>query len=204
MQFPVTSFPNEETKFIYPNWEQLNKITFRLAEQIVAEASQFDRIVTLAKGGWPMTRALVDFLQIPEVASVGIKFYQGINQRLNRPEVYQNLPVAIQGERVLLFDDVADTGESLEFMRDFLNEKGVGEMKAATLFYKPHSSVQPDYYVEETNAWIIFPYETLETMELLEKKWQKQGVDQSEIKRRFKQLKIRNGYINHYRQLQNL
>lgn len=204
MKFPVTQFDQDGTTFITPTWEELNQLAFTVAQKILADGAQFDRIVTLAKGGWPMTRSLVDFLNVREVASIGIKFYAGINKRMSRPEIYQDLPVIVKGESVLLFDDVADSGESLEFTRQYLLEQGVTAVKCATLFYKPHSTLKPDYFADETTAWIIFPYETLESMKLLEGTWLKQGLKKATIIDRFIKLGIKDRYINHYQKLHNL
>ncbi len=204
MKFPVTQFDNNGAAFITPTWEELNQLAFAVAQKILTDGAQFDRIVTLAKGGWPMTRSLVDYLNVREVASIGIKFYAGINKRMSRPEIYQDLPVIVKGESVLLFDDVADSGESLEFTREYLLDQGVASVKCATLFYKPHSTFKPNYFAGETTAWIIFPYETLESMKLLEETWLKQGLKKAAIIDRFIKLGIKDRYINHYQKLHNL
>lgn len=142
-----------------------------------------------------MTRTLVDFLRVGSVASIGVKFYAGINERLKVPQVYQELPVSVQGERVLLFDDVADSGESLQFATEYLLKAGVEEVITATLFYKPHSIVRPDVFGFETNAWIIFPYELVEAVLLLRQKWQTQGISPEAMNQRFTQLGFRTDWV---------
>lgn len=188
MGLKVIRIKGEDTEFLVPSWEELEELTFQLAEQIKASGVEIDRIVTLAKGGWPMSRSLVDFLQVPSIASVGIKFYAGINKRLRQPYIYQNLPVTVHGEKVLLFDDVADSGYSLMFARKYLLDNGVKEVITATLFYKPKSKVKPDFFAYETSAWIIFPYEKIETVKNLTNTWQKAGIDKVVIKKRLKSL----------------
>ena len=173
-------------------------MSFQIAQELLARHQPIDRIVTLAKGGWPMTRSLVDFLRVSAVASIGVKFYADINERLKVPQVYQELPVSVQGERVLLFDDVADTGESLQYTREYLLQAGVAEVVTATLFYKPHSIVKPDVFGTETKAWIIFPYELVEASLLLRKKWQAQGITDEEIMQRFVQLGFRIDWVQLY------
>src|SRR3989304_2871840 len=111
MNFSSISFPGETTQYIIPTWDDMNNLAFIIAVAMLQAGKKFDRIVTLAKGGWPMTRTLVDFLSLSQVASLGIKFYSGVNQRFKQPEIYQDFPVSLKGERVLLFDDVADTGQ---------------------------------------------------------------------------------------------
>jgi len=195
MQFTTISFPGDPAKYITPTWDQLDKLTLQIAKQIKVKAENFDLVVALAKGAWPMSRSLVDYSQIKELASLGVKFYKGINQRLNEPSVYQELPIEIKNKKILLFDDVADTGESLRFAKDYLLQKGAKEVKVATLLYKPWSVVEPDYYGATTEAWIIFPFERREMIDLLGKSWTKQGLDQENILKRYQQL----GFMEVYR-----
>lgn len=198
-QLPLTQFVGDTTQFMTPSWDDLTILSFQVAQELRAKHRPVDRIITLAKGGWPMTRSLVDFLRVSAVASIGVKFYAGINERLKVPQVYQDLPISVKGERVLLFDDVADTGESLQFATEHLLQAGVAEVTTATLFYKPRSIVKPNVYGLETNAWIIFPYELIEASHLLQQKWQAQAIDQDEIDRRFTELGFRVDWIQQYR-----
>lgn len=193
-----TQFENESIQFLTPNWDQLNQLAFEISQQTEKDGLKFDRIVTLAKGGWPLTRSLVDFMQVPEVASIGIKFYKGINKRYERPQIYQDIPISIQGENLLLFDDVADTGKSIEFTLNYLKNKGAKDVKTATLFYKPHSSLKPDYFAQKTTDWIVFPYETAETIKLLGPKWLKAGLSHSEIKDRLTKFGFHQECVEYY------
>ncbi len=194
-ELPVIKFPSEQTTYVAPSWDELNQLLFAITQQINAKQLKFDRIVTLTKGGWPMSRSLVDFLSIESIASIGVKFYTGINERLQAPTIYQELPVSVVGERVLLFDDVADTGKSLQFVANYLREKGVATLTTATLFYKPHSVIKPDFYGAETTDWIIFPYEMVETLQVLGKRWQVAGIATDEVANRFAQLGFRRDWV---------
>lgn len=60
---------------------------------------------------------------------------------------------AIPKKDIIIVDDICDTGKTL---KPFI-EKGY---TTACLFYKPRSDVKPTFYIEETNEWIVFPYET--------------------------------------------
>lgn len=178
-------FLGESINYLTPTWDEMNELAFKISQKMLTDGKKFDRIVTLAKGGWPMTRSLVDFLSIKEVASIGIKFYSGINQRFPEPKIYQDFPVSLTDEQVLLFDDVADTGESFKFTKDHLLKGNVQSLTTAALFYKPHSAFKPDYYGFKTSAWIIFPYEVVEAMIFLANKWTKQGLTPATINTRF-------------------
>ncbi|MEA2056502.1 MAG: phosphoribosyltransferase family protein [Patescibacteria group bacterium] len=194
----LISFPKNSTQYLAPTWDQMNQLAFEMCQKIDADRNKFNRVVTLAKGGWPMTRSLVDFLQVDEVASIGVKFYKGENDRYDHPQIYQDIPTSIQGETILLFDDVADTGESLKFTIDYLKIRGVKEVKTATLYYKPHSAIKPDYYGAKTSAWIVFPYEAREMIVSTSKKWLEAGLDKKEILNRFNKLNFNSEWTEYF------
>ena len=199
MVFKHHSFSGDNTDYVAPSWFELQKLSFDIAKQIRASGKVIDRIVTLARGGWPMTRCLIDFLDIQAVASIGVKFYSGINQRFDKPHIYQDLPVSVVDEHVLLFDDVADTGTSLKFTRQYLLEyRGVREVTTATLLTKPHSVIQPDFFGAETGAWIIFPYDVADMVSLLTVRWNTQGVSKEDMPRRFTELGFDSEWIEYF------
>ena len=179
----------------------MSQITFLLSKKMKQAGVKADRIITLAKGGWPMTRSLVDFTGIKEVASVGVKFYKKeIGERFEKPVVYQELPISVKGESVVLFDDVADTGKSLEFTKQYLLEAGVKDITIVTLFYKKHSVIKPDFHGPETSAWIVFPYENKEAFSFFQEKWSKEGLSVEEINKRMMQLGARKEWLEEYHQ----
>jgi len=191
MDFKDIIFRDDQARYITPSWQDLDQLTFAVAQSILEAAEDFDLVVALAKGAWPMSRTLVDYLGIRDLVSLGVKFYSGINKRLSKPQVYQNLPVSVEGKKILLFDDVADSGESLIFASDYLLAQGAKEVKTATLFFKERSAIRPDYYGAITDAWIIFPFEIREMMALLGENWREQGISEEEIETRFAQLNFK-------------
>ena len=188
MTFPEISFQNDKAKYITPSWDQLDELTLQVAKKVLAADTHFDLIVALAKGAWPMSRSFVDYTGIKELASLGVKFYSGINKRLEKPEIYQQIPTTIKGKNVLIFDDVADTGESLSFTKDYFEKQGALKVKTATLLIKPWSAFIPDFYGESTEAWIVFPFEKREMRDLLGNSWKKQGADEKEIIKRMAKM----------------
>ena len=134
MEIRLADFDNDSVEYLVLSWDDMDEIIFNISKEINEDGLKFDRIVTLAKGGWPMSRSLVDYTEVKEVASIGLKFYSSINERLDEPIIYQDLPVEVEGESILLFDDVADTGESLKFVFDYLKKRGVKSITVACLF----------------------------------------------------------------------
>lgn len=188
MTFQEIIFKSDKAKYITPSWDDLDYLTLRVAKQINQSNISFDLIIALAKGAWPMSRSFLDYTGIKELASLGVKFYSGINKRLAKPDIYQQIPVDVKNKKVLIFDDVADTGESLAFTQKYLLKKGASQVKTATLFLKPWSNILPDFYSATTDAWIIFPFEKREMKNLLGKNWKKKGKSQEEILKRYIKL----------------
>ncbi len=188
--FQEISFQGDKAKYITPSWDQLDSLTLDIARQVKTSEIHFDLVVALAKGAWPMSRSFVDYSSIKELASLGVKFYKGINKRLEKPEIYQEIPnsVEIKGKNILIFDDVADSGESLRFAQSYLQQQGAGIIKTATLLIKPWSTFMPDFHGTSTEAWIIFPFEKREMIDLLGKNWREQGIEEKTILNRYKKL----------------
>jgi hypothetical protein len=198
MKFNNIVFKQDQAQYIVPSWQDLDQLSFELAQKIIESGEEFDLVVALAKGAWPMSRTLVDYLAISNLVSLGVRFYSGINKRLSEPEVYQDLPVSVDNKKILLFDDVADTGESLVFASDYLMEQGASEVKTATLFLKERSAIIPDFHANTTNSWIIFPFEVREMMGLLASNWREQGIGESEIIDRFEQLNFKKNISSYF------
>ena len=196
MIFQKISFEADKAKYITPSWNDLDSLTLQVAQKIIKAKINFDLVIALAKGAWPMSRSFLDYTNIKELASLGIKFYSGINEKLTKPNIYQEIPIDVKNKNVLIFDDVADTGESLAFTQNYLLKKGASKVKTATLFLKPWSTVIPDFYSTTTDAWIIFPFEKREMKNLLGKNWKQNGQNQKEILKRYAKLGFNEEIIN--------
>lgn len=119
-----------------------------------------DIIVGISRGGLVPARILSDMLDVKQVQVLGIRFYKRIGEREESPELTQDITMDIEGRKVLIVDDVADSGRSLAFAKEHL--KGAAEIRTAALHHKPHSIIRPDYFVETTSAWIVYPWEVHE------------------------------------------
>ena len=192
------SFKSDGTLYIAPTWEEVADLCFDVAKKINESNGNFDELVTLAKGGWPMACSLVDLLDIKHVSSLGIKFYTGIGERMDTPEIYQELPGSLEGKDVLLFDDISDSGKSLEYALGYLKRLKAKSVTTVTLFFKPNSGVEPDYWIHQTNAWIILPFEVRETVTNLKKKWSKLKIRKAEMIDRFKKLGFKEEEIKYF------
>ena len=192
------TFENDSISYVAPTWEELHALAFEMAQQIRASDHSFDRVVTLAKGGWPMSGSLADFLEVSEVQSLGLSFYKGVNERKAKPTVYQDLPVNIMGEHILLFDDVADTGESLLFATEYLKERGAASVTTATVFYKERSQIVPDFFSAQVAEWIIFPYELVESLKDIGTRWLTDSISPDEVISRFITLQFPENQVRYF------
>lgn len=159
-----------ELEFESPQWNQIYTMLLNLAEKIRRNKFKPDVIVGVSRGGWPPARVLSDLLNNPNLANVRAEFYVGVAETKGEPCLTQPVSVPVENKRVLVVDEIADTGNSLKLVKEHLFEKGAKEVKIATVYYKPWSIIKPDYYEKETSRWVVFPWEIKETVRKIVKK----------------------------------
>jgi hypothetical protein len=90
----------------------------------------------------------------------------------------------VPGLKVLVVDDVSDTGSSLRTAMEHVADRGASEVRVATLHVKPWTTFRPDYYAAEVDAWIVYPWEPVESMISMAGRLEKRGLTRPRIKRR--------------------
>ncbi len=188
----------DKVEYIAPSWDKIYDLLLMLAKIIVDDNYRPDLIVGIARGGWIVARILSDLLDIKEVTNIRVEFYEDLLLTRERPSITQEVSLDVRGKRILLCDDVADTGKSLKIASDYLKNKGVSEIKISTLHLKPTSIVCPDYYVSETDAWIIYPWEVFETIKSIIRKLENEGKGSEEIEKELKRTKIQPKYTKFF------
>ncbi len=130
-----------------------------LAQQVADDGYRPDLILTIARGGLLPAGALGYALDVKNLVVVNVEFYTGVDQRLDVPVFLPPVPAAVHlaGFKVLVVDDVADTGETLRLVRDFCADH-VAEARTAVLYEKPRSAVRCEYVWRRTDRWIDFPW----------------------------------------------
>ncbi len=154
----------EPRGFLVLTWNRFLDMSIELAERIVESGRLPDTIVAVLRGGYFIAKILADYLGIESIATIEVKFYKGIGERAERPIVVKPITIDLRGMDVLIVDDVADSGRTLQVVTDIARLHGARTVYTAALFYKPWSIIIPDYYVEETDKWIVFPWEVGETL----------------------------------------
>jgi hypoxanthine phosphoribosyltransferase len=147
---------------------------YALAEKIVQSRQSYDLIIAVARGGLAISRYLSDSLQLP-IASCTIQSYQNMQQGSQIAMTY-DIGGEVRDKRILLVDDICDTGKTFVFACEHLRTLGAARISTASLFFKKTAIVQPDFALHEATAWIIFPYEKQETLRI----WTAQyGIEQA-------------------------
>ncbi len=187
-----------ETEFLIQSWEEAYDACMFLFEQVKRSGYEPDVIVGIARGGWIPARLLSDFFTNSFTANIKIELYKGIGVHDHQPRVTQEMPTIIKNKKVLLVDDVADTGHSLRVAIEHARKKGAAEIRTATIFYKPHSIIKPDYYVRETTAWVVYAWERFEFIKEMHQKLSSEGKSLDETKDFLKQVGIPPGVVEAY------
>jgi len=146
------------------SWNAVHVLGRRLARKIIASGYRPDLIVAIGRGGWVPGRILSDFLGQMDLTSFKIEHYRG-TRKAKAAQVRYPLAAEVAGRRVLLVDDVADSGETFAVALEHLNSRGApAELRTAVLHYKTVSSFVPDYYGQKVVKWrwIIYPWAVAE------------------------------------------
>jgi len=148
-----------------PTWNQIYEMLLYQAQKIKTQNYKPDLIVAIARGGVVPARILSDLLETPNLSFMQIEFYTSTNQTLQEPILKQTLTTNVTGKKILLIDDISDTGKSLQLAKNHLQHQGAIEIRTATLYGKPQSVTTPDFYEKQTTDWVVFPWDIKETLQ---------------------------------------
>ena len=140
-------------------WSEVGLAARALAERILEEDYRPDMLLSIARGGLVVGGALAYALDVKNTFTMNVEFYVGVDERLPVPMILPPVPelVDLDEARVLVVDDVADTGRTLALVNDFC-AGSVGEARVAVLYEKPGSIVRCEYVWRRTDRWIDFPW----------------------------------------------
>jgi hypoxanthine phosphoribosyltransferase len=140
-------------------WEGYGRAAGDLAGAVAEDGYSPDLILAIARGGMFIAGSLAYTLAVKNLYVMNVVYYTGINERLEFPIILPpplNL-VDVAHARILIADDVADTGHTLALVRDFCAPQ-VAEVRCAVLYQKPASVVDCEYVWRHTDRWIDFPW----------------------------------------------
>ncbi len=146
--------------FRYIGWEEYGSLTNALAEKVRGSGAATDLVLGVARGGIPVAMVLADALGAP-VDYITVRSYTGIRKR-TPPRVLSSPLATVKGRRLLLVDDLVDEGHTMAAAKLRLQRMAPKSIETAVIFKKPWSEFEPDYYLEVTDAWVVFPFEAHE------------------------------------------
>jgi hypoxanthine phosphoribosyltransferase len=144
------------------SWEDAEKANASLTEKINSSGFIPDIIIAVSRGGLVPARLLSDSLNVPVLYTIRISFYSSVGVRMEKPQVTQPLSVDIKGKKILIVDDISDSGRSLELAEQYIIPLNPAEIKTATIHYKPGSMFKPDFFLFTTESWVVYPWERAE------------------------------------------
>jgi hypoxanthine phosphoribosyltransferase len=141
------------------SWQDLGDGSRDLAEQIHRDGYVPDIVLGISRGGLLVAGGLAYALGVKNTFTINVEFYTGIDERLEMPMLLPPVPdlIDFHEQKVLVADDVADTGATLALVKDFCEGK-VAEVRCAVLYEKPRSIVNCEYVWRRTDRWIDFPW----------------------------------------------
>lgn len=140
-------------------WEDLGEGARELARVVRADGYEPDLVLAVARGGLLIAGAIAYALDVKNTFTMNVEFYTGIGERLDAPLLLPPVPspVDLGRARVLVADDVADTGATLALVKEFCAPH-VAEVRCAVLYEKPWSTIACEYVWRRTDRWITFPW----------------------------------------------
>jgi len=159
----------DDGKHLYVSWDEYHLLVEKLALKVHASGWEFDQILCLARGGLRPGDVLSRVFDKPlGIMSTSSYRAEGgtIQGRLDIAK-YITMPKGELAGRVLLVDDLADSGVTLNAVVERLRATpAISELRSAVIWVKGVSTCKPDYYVEmlETSPWIHQPFEEYDNL----------------------------------------
>ncbi len=149
----------DSIRILHISWDEAVSLSLRLAGKVRASGYSPDLIVAVSRGGLVPARIISDVLGVDDIIAIMIKYWGTARRRHERPLIYHGVEPSIVRERkVLIVDEVSDTGKTLEIAVDFVSMAGPLDVKTAVLHLKSTSSFVPDFYIEKLEDWVWISY----------------------------------------------
>ncbi|MHC6176093.1 phosphoribosyltransferase [Glutamicibacter endophyticus] len=143
-------------------WDTFGEASRELAQTVVDSGFEPDVVVAIARGGLLLAGSISYALGVKACGALNVEFYTGIGTVLPEPVVLP--PMLDEGhlrdKKVLLVDDVSDSGRTLAKVVDLIGNWGA-EVKTVCLYTKPRTILAPDFEWRRTDKWITFPWSAL-------------------------------------------
>ena len=143
-------------------WQMFGDATQELASRVVASGFLPEIVVAIPRGGMIPAGALTYALGVNLTDTINVEFYTDVHETLSDPVLLSPMldTEFIVGRRVLVVDDVVDTGRTLALVMKLLRGFGA-DVRSAVIYEKPATVFTPEYVWGRTDKWIVFPWSAL-------------------------------------------
>jgi uncharacterized protein len=140
-------------------WQTFGDASRELARAIADDGFEPDLILSIARGGLFLAGSLGYALAVKNLHVMNVEFYDGVGTTLDMPVMLPPVPSAVDfsEKKVLIADDVADSGRTIELVQSFIADH-VDTVRTAVIYQKPQSVISCDYVWKHTDRWINFPW----------------------------------------------
>jgi len=149
-------------------WKDIENWSKDIVKKVAASGYSPEIVIGLARGGLVPARLIADYLNIKDLYAVKTEHWGVTATPDGKAKLAQGLQVSIEGKRVLVVDDITDTGQSLRLAIEHIKSHNPSQLRSATLLHITHSKYVPDYYSEEVPedrwTWFIFPWNVYEDL----------------------------------------
>ncbi len=174
------------------SWESVAGDAKRLSKVLKKSTYKPDIVVAIGRGGLVPARILCDYLHIKDLTTIKVEHWGITATPDKRAVVRYPLNTNIKDKKVLLVDDITDTGDTLRVSIQYLKSFKPREIRTAVIIHKTTSKFIPDYYIKKVSMWrwIIFPWHVWEDLTTFIKEMKTQGIQsikgiRNELKRKY-------------------
>lgn len=147
------------------DWNYFYRLAKKVANQINSSGFKPDVIVGLARGGWVLARVLCDFVGVKDLVSLKVEHWGVTATPDGKAKLKHFLNFNLKGKKVLVVDDITDTGESMRVTVEYLRTLNPSEIRTASLQHLTCAKFKADYVGEVMPwKWVVFPWNFTEDM----------------------------------------
>jgi len=147
------------------DWDMFYGLAKKVAEKINKSGYQPNVIVGLARGGWVLARVLCDFVGVKDLVSLKVEHWGVTATPDGTAKIKNEIHMDLKGKKVLVVDDLTDTGESMCIAVDYIKSLKPDQIRTASLQHITGAKFKSDYIGEEISwVWVIFPWNFTEDL----------------------------------------
>ncbi|MFH0973941.1 MAG: phosphoribosyltransferase family protein [Candidatus Micrarchaeota archaeon] len=143
------------------SFAEVARLSRAAVRKMKADGFKPDVLVGVGRGGWTPAVIVSNLLRNPRLYSVKCEYYDERDLPVAKPRISQTVGLRVKGKRVLIIDEVADSGGSLRAIARHFRSLGTKEFKFLVLHWKTCAKFEPEYWGERTDGalWLKYPWD---------------------------------------------